>query len=101
MHTLPQLLILQHIKRGKLLRIHPLHPQNLNTRPREPTLRRLRRSLHEQHDRGGSNGAVDGLSHFVGEQADLHGCEEAGGEAGGGEDARGLRGAAEGLRQWC
>lgn len=76
--TCPQLLILEHIERCELVRVHTLHTQDLYARPREPTLWCLWSALHEQHNRRRSNGAIDGTADLIGETSGLEGCEEAG-----------------------
>jgi len=75
--TCPQLLILQHIERCELVRVHTLHTQNLYARPRKPTLRRLRGTLHEQHHWRRSDGAVNCAADLIREASSLEGCEEA------------------------
>jgi hypothetical protein len=75
--TCPQILVLKHIERCKLVRVYALHAQNLYARPRESALWCLWGSLHEQHDGRGGDCLVDGAANFIGEASDLEGCEEA------------------------
>ena len=65
--TLPQIIILQHIERCELMRIHALHAQNLYTRSREPALWSLGCTLHKQYHRRRSYSAIDRLPCLIGE----------------------------------
>lgn len=75
--TCAQLLVFEHVECCELVWIDTLHAQNLYACPRETALRCLWRSLHEQDDGRGGDGAVDCAANFIGEAADLEGCKEA------------------------
>jgi hypothetical protein len=82
-HTLSESLILQHIERSELGRVHALKAQDLDAGPREPALRRLWRTLHKQNHRCRCNGLVDRLSCFRGQESRRDKCESRVGESGG------------------
>lgn len=49
-HTVPQILVFEHIERGEFLGIDALQAENLETCAREAALRRFGRAFHEKHD---------------------------------------------------
>jgi hypothetical protein len=71
-----QLLVLEHVERGELARVHTLEAQDLDAGPREAALRQLRGALHEQDHRGRADGLLDGLLRLLREPPALEGCEE-------------------------
>lgn len=58
--TLSQLLVLQDVEGGKLLRVHALQAEDLDAGARKAALRHLRRAFHEEHHGRGADGFVDG-----------------------------------------
>jgi len=63
-HTRPQPVVLKHVKRTELLRIHALQAQDLDARARKPALRRFRRAFHKQHHGRRRDGRGDGGARF-------------------------------------
>lgn len=70
-HTLTQLGISQDVEGGKLGGVDALEAEDLDRGAGEAALGGLGGSLHEEHDRRGADGVLDGLLRLVGDEAVL------------------------------